>query len=77
MQGGVAPPTLCLLHLGGFELQREFGLEALERLLRADRAPAVAAAAAATHRGFGVRACSDALTLCELQTHNTGGHRGL
>lgn len=68
-----APPTLCHLHLGGFELQGELGLEALERLLGADRVPAVAAAAA--HRAVGVRACSDAVTHCQLQTHSTGGHR--
>lgn len=75
MQEAVAPPTLPLLHLGGFELQRELGLEALERLFSADRVPVVVAAAAAACRGVGVRTCSGAVTHCELQTHSTGAHR--
>lgn len=59
MQAAVALHTLCLHHLGGFELQRELGLKALERLLGADRVPAAVAAAAC--RGVGVRTCSDAV----------------
>lgn len=58
---GVAPPTLSPLHLGGFELQRELGLEAFERLLSADRVPAVAAAAA--RRAVARGACSDAVNI--------------
>lgn len=75
MQEAVAPPTLPLLHLGGFELQRELGLEALERLLGANRVPVVVAATAACH-GVGVRTCSDAVMHCKLQAQHLSTEGG-
>lgn len=68
----VAPPTVCLLHLGGFELQRELGLEAFECLLGTDRIPAVTAAAA--RRAVGVGACSDAVNTVDCK-HTPLEHR--